>query len=377
MGWLIAGAMGLGLTHVARRALRLHAWTRLPLPRLAARVLAAGLVLGLLQFNCLNGPRGLIVEDPIRAQEVVTRLSGLLRYALGARGPETVTPRRELQVVDDYLGLEAIRLEERLRVRMDVAPDALGVPVPAMLVQTRVENAIKHGIAPAPRGGEVSVKARIEDRALCLEVANTPGSPVAGAAGTVDSGGVGLRNATERLRLLCGTGASLRLAPDVVFTTAYDTHALRAFQVNALDYLLKPIEPARLAEALERVRQRGRAQRAAGAPAAPLERVFVRDGERCWLVTLSQVPLFSSEGNYARLHLPDAEPLLARSLNHLEERLDPARFFRASRQHLINLHFVEALEPGPGGTLVARLRGGREVEMSRRQSQRFRERLSP
>ncbi|AFE09284.1 sensor protein [Corallococcus coralloides DSM 2259] len=293
VGWLIAGATGLGLTHVARRALRLHAWNRLPLPRLVARVLAAGLVLGLLQntlvfleavfvfhvyslreaswagyfssatmwslvmgvwltlyiavqavtharrvelehwkleaaarsaelsflqaqlqphflFNCLNGLRGLIVEDPIRAQEAVTRLSGLLRYALGARGPETVTLQRELQVVDDYLGLEAIRLEERLRVRMDVTPDALGVSVPAMLVQTLVENAIKHGIAPAPRGGEVSVKARIEDRALCLEVANTPGSPDVGA-GTVDSGGVGLRNATERLRLLCGAAASLRL----------------------------------------------------------------------------------------------------------------------------------------------------------------------
>ncbi|NNC21573.1 response regulator transcription factor [Corallococcus exiguus] len=169
----------------------------------------------------------------------------------------------------------------------------------------------------------------------------------------------------------------LEAPPDVVFTTAHDAHALRAFQVNALDYLLKPIEAARLAEALERVRQRGRAQRAVGAPVTPLERVFVRDGERCWLVALSQVPLFSSEGNYARLHLPDAEPLLARSLNHLEDRLDPARFFRASRQHLINLDFVEALEPGPGGTLIARLRGGREVEMSRRQSQRFRERLSP
>jgi two-component system LytT family response regulator len=162
--------------------------------------------------------------------------------------------------------------------------------------------------------------------------------------------------------------------PDVVFTTAYDAHAVRAFQVNALDYLLKPIEPERLAEALERVRQRGRAARAPSGP--PLERVFVRDGERCWLVQLSQVPLITSEGNYSRLELEGHQPLLLRSLSYLEERLDAARFFRASRQHLINLDFIEALEPGPGGTLVARLRGGREVELSRRQSQRFRERLS-
>ncbi|MFP2962520.1 LytR/AlgR family response regulator transcription factor [Myxococcus sp. 1LA] len=166
--------------------------------------------------------------------------------------------------------------------------------------------------------------------------------------------------------------------PDVVFTTAYDAHAVRAFEVNALDFLLKPIEPERLATALERVRQRGRAAapQPGQAPGTPLERVFVKDGERCWLVQLAQVPLITSEGNYARLSLEGHEPLLLRSLTYLEERLDPARFFRASRQHLINLDFIEALEPGPGGTLVARMRGGREVEMSRRQSQRFRERLS-
>ncbi|WP_426756458.1 LytR/AlgR family response regulator transcription factor [Myxococcus sp. Y35] len=168
--------------------------------------------------------------------------------------------------------------------------------------------------------------------------------------------------------------------PDVVFTTAYDAHAVRAFEVNALDFLLKPIEPERLATALERVRQRRRVAPAPSGPTpppgTPLERVFVKDGERCWLVQLAQVPLITSEGNYARLTLDGHEPLLLRSLSYLEERLDPARFFRASRQHLINLDFIEALEPGPSGTLVARLRGGREVEMSRRQSQRFRERLS-
>ncbi|NVJ28049.1 MULTISPECIES: LytR/AlgR family response regulator transcription factor [Myxococcus] len=179
-----------------------------------------------------------------------------------------------------------------------------------------------------------------------------------------------------------GTGfdvlARLDEPPDVIFTTAYDAHAVRAFSVNALDYLLKPIEPERLAEALERVRQRGgpASHAPSRTPDASLERVFVRDGERCWLVQLAQVPLITSEGNYARLHLEGHQPLLLRSLSYLEEKLDPARFFRASRQHLINLDFVESLEPGTGGTLVARLRGGTEVEMSRRQSQRFRERMS-
>ncbi|MFP2908901.1 sensor histidine kinase [Pyxidicoccus sp. 3LFB2] len=160
-------------------------------------------------FNCLNSVRALISEDPVRAQEVVTRLSALLRYALAARGPETVPLERELQVVRDYLGLEGVRLESRLRVREDVEPAALGVPVPAMLVQTLVENAIKHGVALTPEGGEVAVSARVRDGALLLEVANTatllPSTP------RPESGGVGLHNASERLRLLCGAGASLHL----------------------------------------------------------------------------------------------------------------------------------------------------------------------
>ncbi|WP_052517639.1 LytR/AlgR family response regulator transcription factor [Archangium violaceum] len=136
-----------------------------------------------------------------------------------------------------------------------------------------------------------------------------------------------------------------------------------------------PIDPARLARALERLPLV--AGPLAPAPRKHLERVFVRDGEHCWFVELADVPLFESEGNYARLHLPGKQPLLARSLNYLEEHLDPEHFFRASRQHLVNLRKVEAVELGPGGRLVLRLQGGREVEMSRRQSQKFRERMSP
>jgi two-component system sensor histidine kinase AlgZ len=160
-------------------------------------------------FNCLNSVRALISEDPARAQEVVTRLSALLRYALASRGPETVPLERELQVVRDYLGLEGVRLESRLRVREDVDPAALCVPVPAMLVQTLVENAIKHGVGLTPEGGEVAVRARVLDGALLLEVANTATPLPTGPR--PDSGGVGLHNASERLRLLCGAGASLHL----------------------------------------------------------------------------------------------------------------------------------------------------------------------
>jgi two-component system, LytTR family, response regulator len=166
--------------------------------------------------------------------------------------------------------------------------------------------------------------------------------------------------------------AELESVPHVIFTTAYDEHAVRAFEVNALDYLLKPIEPARLATAIERALD-SEAKRTAS-PVDLTLRVFVRDGERCWFVNLDDVAVLAAEGNYARLSLP-GQPLLARSLSYLEARLAP-RFFRASRQHLVNVPLIERVEPGPGGTLVLTMRGGAEIEMSRRQSQRFRERMS-
>ena len=157
--------------------------------------------------------------------------------------------------------------------------------------------------------------------------------------------------------------AALDTAPAVIFTTAFDAHAVRAFEVSALDYLLKPIEPARLATAIARALEAFR-------PATPADRVFVRDGDRCWFVRLSDVAVIESEGNHARLDVP-GQPMLARSLTYLESRLHPG-FFRASRRHLVNLARVDRIEPVPGGGLVLILAGGREIEMSRRAAQRFR-----
>lgn len=163
--------------------------------------------------------------------------------------------------------------------------------------------------------------------------------------------------------------------PQVIFTTAYDQHAVRAFEVSALDYLLKPIEPERLATALAKV-----GSASAGTPPAPrevLERIFVRDGSRCWFVPLREVSLMSSEGNYVRLSWGTSRPLLARPLAVLEQRLEPGRFFRANRAQVINLDFVEAVDVGGGGRLYVQLRGGPEVEVSRRQAQVFRRRMVP
>lgn len=157
--------------------------------------------------------------------------------------------------------------------------------------------------------------------------------------------------------------------PQVIFTTAYDQHAVRAFEVSALDYLLKPIEPERLAAALGKVGTRDDVR-----ASAVLDRVFVRDGERCWFIPLREVRLISADGNYLRLSWGSLQPLLARPLTVIEQRLDPALFFRANRSQIINLDFIEAVEVGSGGRLHVQLRGGPEVEISRRQAQLFRRR---
>jgi len=168
--------------------------------------------------------------------------------------------------------------------------------------------------------------------------------------------------------------------PVVIFTTAYDEYAVRAFEVSALDYLVKPITPERLAASL------GRAQKAVAALSgdsvskpvggSALHQIFVRDGERCWIVRLTDIPLMESEGNYTRLHFSGNAPLIYRSLTAIEERLDPKMFFRANRSQIVNLNWVEAVETEVDGRLIIKQRGGRDVEISRRQSRKLRELLS-
>jgi two-component system LytT family response regulator len=164
--------------------------------------------------------------------------------------------------------------------------------------------------------------------------------------------------------------ATLDDAPAVIFTTAFDQYALRAFDVSALDYLLKPIEPARLAHALRKFGPR--AQAPAPAP-APDGKVFIKDGERCWFVALEQIILFESEGNYTRVYFDGNRPLLLRSLNQLEARLDPERFLRVSRRQIVNLDFVTGIAPGPGAGMVLTLQGDIRVPMSRRRAAQFRQ----
>lgn len=171
--------------------------------------------------------------------------------------------------------------------------------------------------------------------------------------------------------------------PNVIFTTAYDEYALKAFEVNALDYLLKPIEPRRLADAIQKLELNLDRDNLNGMPEhfnrsilQETDQVFVKDGERCWFVKLMDIRLFESVGNYAKVYFATNKPLILKSLNALEERLDEKIFFRASRKHIVNLRLIEKVEPYFNGGLLLELKGGEKIEVSRRQAVKFKEMMS-
>ena len=167
--------------------------------------------------------------------------------------------------------------------------------------------------------------------------------------------------------------------PTVVFTTAYDEYALKAFEYNAMDYLLKPIEPQRLEDTVKRLLEKNKKDKIEADDTPVLtesDQVFVKDGDRCWFVKLSTVRLFESEGNYVRLYFEDNKPLILRTLNYLDERLDDKAFFRANRKHIVNLKWIESIEPWLNGGLLVKLKGGNKIEVSRRQAIKFKDMLS-
>jgi two-component system LytT family response regulator len=177
--------------------------------------------------------------------------------------------------------------------------------------------------------------------------------------------------------------SELEVVPSVIFTTAHDEYALKAFEVNALDYLLKPIDPKRLSDAIQKVvlveEREEIASENRGDSRSFLsdnDQVFVKDGEKCWFVKLSEIRLFESVGNYARVFFGTNKPLILKSLNSLEERLDPKTFFRANRKHIVNLRMIEKVEPFFNGGLLLEIKGGEKIEVSRRQAVRFKEMMS-
>ncbi len=253
---------------------------------------------------------------------------------------------------------------------------------------------------------------RLARRELRRLLAEHPSIEIAGEAGNADEAREALEELDPDLLFLDiqmpgESGfellASLETVPAVIFTTAYDEYALKAFEVSALDYLVKPIDPKRLARSVARLLERfspdaadsrSSKESALPFPSTPenssggggegevsrilgeSDRVFLRDGDRCWLVELGEIRLFESAENYTQVHMGEARPLILRSLNELEERLDPRVFFRANRSQILNLKAVRSIHPWFSGRLMARLDGGAEVVLSRRKSREFRERMS-
>ena len=170
--------------------------------------------------------------------------------------------------------------------------------------------------------------------------------------------------------------SSLDHVPHVIFVTAYDEHAIKAFEVSALDYLLKPVEADRLAEAIAKLPEPQNLDRASKEVLSSTDRIFLKDGDKCWFVTLKDIRVFQSEGNYVRVKFNDDKPLVLRSLNNLEKRLDPDVFFRVSRKHIVNMEWIDTIQPWFSGGLLVKLKNGEEVEVSRRQSARFKELMS-
>lgn len=171
--------------------------------------------------------------------------------------------------------------------------------------------------------------------------------------------------------------------PRVIFVTAYDEYALKAFEVNALDYILKPVDPERLREAIQKLTTEDDFVSSQQAVISRKERVlsvkdrvFIKDGEKCWFVELSKVRMLESDGNYVKVYFDNFRPLILRSLNSFEDRLDPEQFFRANRKYIINLQWVSSIENWFNGGLQVELREGEKVEISRRQAIRFKEMMS-
>lgn len=164
-------------------------------------------------------------------------------------------------------------------------------------------------------------------------------------------------------------------APEVIFVTAYDQFAIKAFEVNALDYILKPVNPDRLKEAVGKIKKKLSNTKLQEEKLTINKRIFIKDGEQCFFVPLSEIYFIESVGNYARVYYKDKRPLLHKSLNYLEEKLPDEFFFRASRQQMFNISFVKGIIPYFSNTLQVELEGGIKIDLSQRQSVKFKDKM--
>jgi two-component system, LytTR family, response regulator len=174
----------------------------------------------------------------------------------------------------------------------------------------------------------------------------------------------------------------LDYVPEVIFVSAYDEYALKAFEVNALDYVLKPVVESRLDEAIKKVigklnsEKNESGKKNENGLLSEKDQVFIKDGEKCWFVNLPDIRIFESEGNYVRVFFGTNKPLILKSLNNLEKKLDNKLFFRANRKFIINLRNIESVENWFNGGLMVKLKSGEQIEISRRQAAKFKDMMS-
>ncbi len=165
----------------------------------------------------------------------------------------------------------------------------------------------------------------------------------------------------------------IKKCPAVVFTTAYDEYAIKAFEMNALDYLMKPISEKRFKQALEKVLARGTSEE----PSETINhKIFVKDNDRCWLVDINQVRYFVSHGNYTQMHFDQHKPLVYKSLSQIHERLPNKQFFRVNRSHIVNVEFISNMEPYGSSGLLLTMSDGQEIDVSRRYTSHLKKVLS-
>lgn len=174
-----------------------------------------------------------------------------------------------------------------------------------------------------------------------------------------------------------GTGFDLldqlQWVPNVIFTTAYDEFAIRAFERNALDYLLKPISDKRFNQAIEKLSQ---ASNDVG-PSTPIDhKIFVKDNDKCWLIDIQQVRYFQSQGNYSQIHFEQNKPMVYRPLTQIEQRLPANQFFRVNRSFIININFVQNIEAYGQSGLLLTMDDGEEIDVSRRHASHLKQALS-
>ena len=169
---------------------------------------------------------------------------------------------------------------------------------------------------------------------------------------------------------------ALSFNPQVIFTTAYDQYAIRSFEYDAVDYLLKPIETERLKTAIDKLSMSKEENDVEALALEANSSVFVKDGEKCWLVELNNIHLIESCGNYCQVYFDGHKPLIHKSLNQLEQRLPGDLFFRANRQQIINLKAIKGVELEVNNNLIIMLKTEQKVEISRRHTSRFKQLLS-